>query len=88
MVSIWSNVCVSVSDDADPDPDGRLTGFAKAPSGATKVYWRQLNSKRSLPVLEWTSESEYLFEAKSNHFTPSCACAARGNKFCFPAPAV
>ena len=42
-------------------PDGRLTGFAKATktSGAAKVYWRQLNSKRSLPVLEWTSESEY-----------------------------
>ena len=42
-------------------PDGRLTGFAKATktSGAAKVYWRRLNSKRSLPMLEWTSESEY-----------------------------
>ena len=32
--------------------DGRLTGFAKATktsgSGAAKVYWRRLNSKRSL----------------------------------------
>ena len=43
-------------------PDGKLTGFAKATktSGAAKVYWRRLNSKRSL---EWTSESEY-FEKK------------------------
>ena len=43
--------------------DVRLTGFAKASktSGAAKVYWRRLNSKRSLPVLEWTSESEYFF---------------------------
>ena len=41
--------------------DGRQTGFAKATktSGAAKVYWRRLNSMRSLPVLEWTSESEY-----------------------------
>ena len=41
--------------------DGRQTGFAKATktSGAVKVYWRRLNSMRSLPVLEWTSESEY-----------------------------
>ena len=41
--------------------DGRQTGFAKATktSGAAKVYRRRLNSKRSLPVLEWTSESEY-----------------------------
>ena len=23
------------------------------------VYWRRLKSKRSLPVLEWTSESEH-----------------------------
>ena len=73
-------------------PDGRLTGFSKATktSGAAKLYWRRLNSKRSLPVLEWTSESEYFerfriffvdiafIEAKTNHFTPHCACAARG----------
>ena len=42
-------------------PDGRLTGFALATKtcGAAKVYWRRLNSKRSLPVLKWASESEY-----------------------------
>ena len=42
-------------------PDGRLEGFALAmkTSGAAKVYWRRLNSKRSLPVLKWASESEY-----------------------------
>ena len=36
-------------------PDGRLTGFAKATktSEAAKVYWRRLNSKISLPVLEY-----------------------------------
>ena len=28
-------------------------------SGAAKVYWRRLNSKRSLPVLDCTSESDY-----------------------------
>ena len=41
--------------------DSRLSGFAKSTktSGAAKVYWRRSNSKRSLPVLEWTSESEY-----------------------------
>ena len=35
--------------------DGRLTGFAldTKTSGAAKVYWRRLNSKRSLPVLKW-----------------------------------
>ena len=47
---------------ADPLPNDRQTGFAKATktSGTAKVCWRQLNSKRSLPVLEWTSESEDL----------------------------
>ena len=42
--------------------DGRLTGFAldTKTSGAAKVYWRRLNSKRSLSVLKWVSESEYL----------------------------
>ena len=46
-------------------PDGKLTGFAKATktSGAAKVYWRRLNSKRSL---EWTSESEN-FEKNCRH---------------------
>ena len=40
------------------------TGFAKAMKTcpAAKRYWRPLNSKRSLPVLKWTSESEYFFE--------------------------
>ena len=40
---------------------GRLTGFAKATKTcpAHKLYWRPLNWKRSLPVLKWTSESEY-----------------------------
>ena len=41
--------------------DGRITGFAKATKTcpAHKLYWRPLNWKRSLPVLKWTSESEY-----------------------------
>ena len=70
-------------------PNTTLSEFAKAAktSRAAKLYWRPLNSKGSLPVLKSTSESEYfgrftetLFfpEAKSNHFTPRCACAARG----------
>ena len=48
-------------------PDGRLIGFAKATktSGAAKVYCRRLNSKRSIPVLEWTSESEYFERFKT-----------------------
>ena len=42
-------------------PNDTLTGFAKATKTcpAAKRYWRPLNSKRSLPVLKWTSESEY-----------------------------
>ena len=42
-------------------PNDTLTGFAKATKTcpAAKWYWRPLNSKRSLPVLKWTSESEY-----------------------------
>ena len=31
------------------------------------LYWRRLNSKRGLPVLEWTSESEY-FESQKQFF--------------------
>ena len=71
--------------------DGRLTGFAKATKTcpAHKLYWRPLNWKRSLPVLKWTSESEYFLsfekknfrhyiQSKSNHFTPSAAHAWRG----------
>ena len=43
-----------------------LTGFAKATKTcpAAKRYWRPLNSKRSLPVLKWTSESEYFLSFK------------------------
>ena len=43
-----------------------LTGFAKATKTcpAAKQYWRPLNSKRSLPVLKWTSESEYFLSFK------------------------
>ena len=43
-------------------PDGRLTGFALATktSGAAKVYWKRLNSKKKVSVLKWASESEYL----------------------------
>ena len=69
--------------------DGRLTGFATATKTcpAHKLYWRSLNWKRSLPVLKWTSESEYflsfefflqtlyiynyIIQSKSNHLTPS-----------------
>ena len=42
-------------------PNGTLAGFAKATKTcpAAKWYWRQLNSKRSLPVLKWTSKSEF-----------------------------
>ena len=42
-------------------PNGTLAGFAKGTKTcpAAKWYWRPLNSKRSLPVLKWTSESEY-----------------------------
>ena len=74
--------------------DGRLTGFAKATKTcpAHKLYWRPLNWKRSLPVLKWTSESEYflsfekffadttyhIIQSKSNRFTPSAAHARRG----------
>ena len=36
-------------------PNDTLTGFAKV-TKAAKWYWRPLNSKRSLPVLKWTSE--------------------------------
>ena len=78
-------------------PNGTLAGFAKATKTcpAAKWYWRPLNSKRSLPVLKWTSKCEYslssqsLFadnyiytiylDAMSNHLTPRCACAVRGN---------
>ena len=40
-------------------PNGTLAGFAKATKTcpAAKWYWRPLNSKKSLPVLKWTSKS-------------------------------
>ena len=43
-------------------PNDTLTGFAKTTKTcpAAKWYWRPLNSKRSLPVLKWTSESDFL----------------------------
>ena len=49
---------VSVSGDADPNDS--LAGFAKATrliELQSGINWRPLNSKRSLPVLKWTSES-------------------------------
>ena len=47
-------------------PSDTLTGFAKATKTcpAAKWYWRPLISKRSLPVLKWTSESEYFLSFK------------------------
>ena len=47
-------------------PNGTLAGFAKAMKTcpAAKWYWRPLKSKRSLPVLKWTSESEYFLSFK------------------------
>ena len=67
-VGVWfRSVNVCVSDDADPVPRRQTNRICKATktSGAAKVYWRRLNSMRSLPVLEWTSESEY-FERFKN----------------------
>ena len=50
-------------------PNGTLTRFVKATKTcpAAKQYWRPLNSKRSLPVLKWTSESDY-FLSFTNFF--------------------
>ena len=39
-------------------PNGTLAKATKT-CPAAKRYWRPLNSKRSLPVLKWSSESEY-----------------------------
>ena len=51
-------------------PNGTLAGFAKATKTcpAAKWYWRPLNSKRSLPVLKWTSKSEYIYSLSFNFF--------------------
>ena len=59
VVSIWSIFVFQTM--LTLYPDGRLTGFALATktSGASKVYWKRLNWKRSLSVLKWASESEY-----------------------------
>ena len=59
VVSIWSMFVFLTM--LTLYPEGRLTGFALATktSGAAKVHWKRLNSKRSLPVLKWASESEY-----------------------------
>ena len=46
---------------------GLALALATKTSGAAKVYWRRLNSKRSLPVLKWASESEY-FERQKKVF--------------------
>ena len=54
-------------------PNDTLTGFAKATKTcpAAKRYWRPLNSKRSLPVLKWTSESvEFQFFFVDTKATP------------------
>ena len=72
--------------------DGRLTGFAKATKTcpAHKLYWRPLNWKRSLPVLKWTSESEYFFSfeiffadtVQEQPLNPFAAHALRGVIMC------
>ena len=42
-------------------PNDTLAGFVKAMKTcpAAKRYWRSLNSKRSLPMLKWTSDTFY-----------------------------
>ena len=59
MVSIWSKFVFQAL--LILYPNATLSEFAKATktSRAAKLYWRPLNLKRSLPVLKWTSESEY-----------------------------
>ena len=59
VVSIWSMFVFLTM--LTLYPDGRLTGFALATktSGAAKVYWKRLNSKKKVSVLKWASESEY-----------------------------
>ena len=42
-------------------PDGRLTGFTKATKTLELVYWRRLNSKRSLPVLAESQKNSDFF---------------------------
>ena len=84
------NVCVFGF--ADPLPKYQTNRGPEDFSSCYVMFWRPLNSKRSLPVLKWTSESEYFerykkfqiffcrkYQSKSNHITPRCACTARGN---------
>ena len=85
VVSIWSMFVFLALLIFYPNATPSEFVMATKTSRAAKLYWRPLNSKGSLPVLKWTSESEYfsetLFffaEAKCNHFTPRCACATRG----------
>ena len=73
VVSIWSMFVFLIM--LTLYPDGRLTGSTKT-SRAAKVYWRQLNSKRSFPVLEWTSESEYFERFKKISITLPLAAHA------------
>ena len=56
VVSIWSMFVFLTM--LTLYPDSRLTGFA-LDTKTSGAYRRQLNSKRSLPVLKWVSESEY-----------------------------
>ena len=60
-----------------------------------KLYWRPLNWKRSLPVLKWTSESEYFFcrhyiynPVQEQSLYPFAAHARRGVKIWLVGPAV
>ena len=50
--------------------------------GAAKVYWRRLNSRRSLPVLDWSSESEYFerFKFFCRYNIHCCYCAGTGSR--------
>ena len=62
-------------------PSGTLAGFAKAtktcPAG--KQYWRPLNSKRSLPVLKWTSESKYFLSSKKKFLADTKYIQSKSN---------
>ena len=57
------NVCISGAVDALPK---RYTNRICEGHEDSKRSWRPLNSKRSLPVLKWTSESEYFLSFKKN----------------------
>ena len=58
-MGVWFGAGVTCfSGVVDPLPK-RQTKRQTKTSRADKLYWRPLNSKRSLPVLKWTSESEH-----------------------------